>query len=140
GTKLLQSRLFDQALFASPSNPVRGQTTNDFLNVPLRVPIEGFNPASSIFVESAGASWYNAFGASLSKRFTHGLQFLASYTLASALETNPGYTTGSFSGGALIGDQNNARSSYGFDDFVRPQRFVVSYVYELPGPKVLSSW
>jgi hypothetical protein len=140
GTKLLVSRSFNQALAASPSNPIRGQTTNDFLNIAQRVPIEGLDSMNSTFIESTGASWYNALGASLSKRFSHGLQFLASYTLASALETNPGYTTGSFSGGAPIGDQNNPRANYGFDDFVRPQRFVVSYVYDLPGPKVLSSW
>lgn len=139
GTKLLQSRLFNEAGFASPSNPIRGQTTNDFLNIAERVPIEGFDPAFSTFIESAGSSWYNALGASLSKRFSHGLQFLASYTLASALETNPGYTTGSFSGGGLIGDQN-ARANYGFDDFVRPQRFVLSYTWEIPGPQAPGSW
>ncbi|PYX00283.1 MAG: hypothetical protein DMG89_05020 [Acidobacteria bacterium] len=140
GTKLLQSRSFNQALSASPSNPIRGQTSNDFGNIGLRVPIEGFDPVFSTFIESAGASWYNALGASLSKRFSHGLQFLASYTLASALETNPGYTTGGFAGGALTGDQNNPRASYGFDNFVRPQRLVISYVYEIPGPKQPSSW
>lgn len=138
GIKLLQGRLFDEALSASPSNPVRGQTTNDFINIAERVPIQGFDPAFSTFIESAGASWYNALGASLSKRFSHGLQFLASYTLASALETNPGYTTGSFSGGGLIGDQT-ARANYGFDDFVRPQRLVLSYSWDIPGPKS-SSW
>ena len=140
GTKLLQSRSFNQALVASPSNPIRGQTTNDFLNGPFRVPIEGLDPQNSTFIESAGSSWYNALGASLSKRFSHGLQFLASYTLASALETNPGYSTGSFSGGGRIGDQYSARANYGFDDFVRPQRLVVSYVWEVPGPKNPASW
>jgi hypothetical protein len=137
GTKLLQSRFFNEALFASPTNPIRGQTTNDFLNVPFRVPIEGFDPAFSRIIESAGASWYNALAASLSKRFSHGVQFLASYTLASALETNPGYATGSFSGGGLIGDQTT-RANYGFDDFVRPQRLTVSYSWDIPGPKSLS--
>src|SRR5581483_4474213 len=102
-------------LSASASNPIRGQTTNAFLHVPFRVPIEGLDPINSIYIESKGASWYNALGASLSKRFSHGLQFLASYTLASALETNPGYTTGSFSGGGLIGDQT-AHANYGFDN------------------------
>ena len=140
GTKLLQSRSFNQALSASPSNPIRGQTTNDFLNVPFRVPIEGLDPQNSTFIESAGSSWYNALGVSLSKRFSHGLQFLASYTWASALETNPGYTTGSFSGGGRVGDQYSARANYGFDDFVRPQRFVVSYVWQIPGPTNFTSW
>ena len=139
GTKLLQTRSFNQALSASPANPIRKQTTNDFGNIAQRVPLQGFDPAFSTFIESAGSSWYNALGASLSKRFNHGLQFLASYTFVSALETNPGYTTGSFAGGTLIGDQNSPRANYGFDDFVRPQRLVISYVYQLPGFKS-SSW
>jgi hypothetical protein len=140
GTKLLQSRSFNQALSASPDNPIRGETTNDLANIGQRVPIVGLDPVFSTFIESTGASWFNAFTASVSKRFSHRLQFLASYTLVSALETNPGYTTGSFSGGALLGDQNNNKASYGFDNFVRPQRFVVSYVYELPGPAKSTSW
>jgi len=140
GSKLLQSRSFNQAQFASPENPIRGQTTNDLANIPLRVPIEGFDPIFALFIEPGGASWYNALGASLSKRFSHGLQFLASYTYASALETNPGYTTGSFAGGSRLGDQNDSRANYGFDNFVRPQRLVISYAWEIPGPKDLTSW
>ncbi|HET7209084.1 MAG TPA: carboxypeptidase-like regulatory domain-containing protein [Terriglobales bacterium] len=140
GTRLLQGRGFDQALSASPSSPIRGQTSNNLGNIGLRVPIEGFDPINATLIESEGASWYNALGASLSKRFSHGLQFLASYTWASALETNPGYAQGSFTGGSLIGDQHSARANYGFDDFIRPQRFVVSYTYELPGPKGPTSW
>lgn len=148
GTRLLQGRGFNQALSASPSNPIRGQTSNtvpnaatgDPGNVGLRVPIEGFDPINATLIESEGASWYNALGASLSKRFSHGLQFLASYTWASALETNPGYAQGSFTGGSLLGDQNSPRANYGFDDFIRPQRFVISYTYELPGPKGPISW
>jgi hypothetical protein len=140
GSKLVQSRAFNQALAVSPTNLFRGQTTNDLANIELRVPVEGFDPVNALFVESKGSSWYNALGASLSKRFSHGLQFLVSYTLASSLETNPGYTTGSFAGGTLLGDQNNPRASYGFDDFVRPQRLVISYTYELPSPKGTSSW
>lgn len=132
GTKLIQGRSFNQALPASPSNPVHGQTDINLSNVLQRAPILGFDPAFSTFIESAGASWYNALGASVSKRFSHGLQLLASYTWASALETSPFYTTGSFTGGSRLGDQNSARANYGFDDFIRPQRFVLSYVYELP--------
>jgi hypothetical protein len=140
GTKLLQNRSFNQALSASPSNPIRGQTSNDLANLFDRVPIEGFDPAFSLYIESAGASWYNALGASISRRFSHGLEMLASYTWASALETNPAYSTGAFAGGSLIGDQNSPRANYGFDNFIRPQRLVVSYVYEIPGFKSGSLW
>jgi hypothetical protein len=76
----------------------------------------------------------------MSKRFSHGLQVLASYTWASALETNPGYATGAFAGGGRLGDQNSSRANYGFDNFIRPQRLVISYVYQLPGFKSGSSW
>jgi hypothetical protein len=138
GTKLVQGRSFNQAVDAT-TNPVRGQTTNTLANIPLRVPIEGFDPAFSTVIESAGASWYNALQVSLSKRLSKGLQFLASYTWASALETSPGYATGAFTGGALLGNQDSPKSNYGFDNFTRPERLVVSYVYDLPNPQKLSS-
>jgi hypothetical protein len=148
GTKLLQGRSFNQAGFASASNPIRGQTTNtvpnaltgDPGNLAFRVPIEGFDPIFSTFIESAGSSWYNALGASLSKRFSHGFQFLASYTLASALETNAGYTTGGFTGGTIYGDQNDPRANYGWDNFIRPQRLIISYAWDIPGPRNRASW
>lgn len=140
GTKLLQSRSFNQAFAASANNPIRGQTTNDFGNIGQRVRIEGFDPTLSTIIESAGSSWYNALGVSLTKRFSKGLQFLASYTLASALETNPGYATGAFAGGSRLGDQNSARANYGPDSFIRPQRLVISYVYEFPWAASRSSF
>jgi len=139
GTKLVQNRSFNQALSASPSNPIRGQTTNDYSNIFQRVPIEGFDPTFSTLVESGGSSWYNALGVGLSKRLSKGLQFLAAYTLASALETNPGYATGAFAGGSRLGDQNSARANYGPDGFIRPQRLVISYVYDFPAPASSSS-
>lgn len=132
GTHLLESRSFNQALSASPSNPIRGQTSNTLSNIPLRVPIEGFDPASAKFIETAGTSWYNALEASLTKRFSKGLELLASYTWASALETNPGATTNSFGGGPLLGNQNSPAANYGPDGFIRPQRLIISYIYDLP--------
>jgi hypothetical protein len=146
GSKLVQVRVFDQAVDATVT-PINGQTNNTLANLTLRQPIQGFNSSAASTVESAGASWYNALGVSVNHRFSHGLQFLASYTWASALESSPGYVSGTLDGGALQGNQSN-RSNYGFDSFIRPQRFVVSYVYDLPGPsnhfsalgRVLSGW
>lgn len=146
GSKLIQQRAFNEA-FDAAVTPIRGQTTNTLANIPLRVPIEGFDPVNATLVESAGASWYNALEVSLSHRFSHGLQFLASYTWASALETDPGYILGLIAGGVLQGNQL-AASNYGFDPYIRPQRFIVSYVYDFPAPndhfsltgRVLSGW
>src|SRR5208337_387798 len=82
-------------------------------------------------INSEGASWYNALEASLTKRFSHGLQFLASYTWAKELSTDSLASTGP-NGGVSLGNQYDPRARYGTDFFVRPQRLVVSYVYELP--------
>ena len=146
GSKLVQVRAFDRAVDATVT-PIRGQTSNTLANLPLRQPIEGFNSSAATTVETAGASWYNALGVSLNKRFSHGLQFLASYTWTSALETDPGYVSGLLDGGVLQGNQTD-RSNYGFDSFIRPQRLVVSYLYNLPSPenhfsvlgRLLSGW
>jgi len=134
GTHMLMVRDINQASLASVGDPIRGETTNTVANVPLRVPYEGFSPSALFWGQSGGFAWYNALEASLSKRFSHGLQFLASYTFARDL-SNTGYNGSVFGeGGIIYGDNNNPRSDYGPDDFVRPQRFVLSAVYELPSP------
>ncbi len=138
GTHLLQQRDFEQALSASTANPIRGETSNTLANLPLRVPIEGLSPSNSTIIESAGTSWYNGLNVSLNKRFSKGLQLLASYTWARSLTADSAYSTGA-NGGVLIGNQNNPASRYGPDGFIRPQRLVVSFVYDLPGPKAQGS-
>jgi hypothetical protein len=145
GTRLIQQVAFNEALDATVT-PIRGQTTNSLANIPLRVPIEGFDPVNATLIDNGGSSWYNALEVSLSHRFSHGLQFLASYTWASALETDPGNVQG-LNGGVLLGNQT-AASNYGFDPYIRPQRFIVSWVYDFPAPRdhfslsgrVLSGW
>jgi len=134
GTHLLQIRDFNQALSASSSNPINGEMSNTLANLALRVPIEGLSSSNSDIIESAGSSWYNALNVSLNKRFSKGLEILASYTWARSLSGDNGYTTGT-NGGIPLGNQNDPAARYGPDSFVRPQRLVISYVYEIPGPK-----
>jgi TonB-dependent Receptor Plug Domain len=139
GTHMLTVRDINQASLASVGEPIRGETTNTVANVPLRVPYEGFSPAGFFSVQSSAVSWYNALEASLSKRFSHGLQFLASYTFARNL-ANTGYGgTVNGEGGITFGDNNNPRTDYGPDSFIRPHRFVLSAVYDFPGPSDLHS-
>ena len=125
GTKLELVRSFNQALSTDD---------NTFANVQERVPIPGFVAGQSLDAESTGASWYNALDVSLTKRFSNGLQFLASYTWARSLTDSPGFAADP-NGGVVTGDQNNVLAAYGPDPFVRPQRFVLSYYYAIPGPK-----
>ena len=138
-THMLVWHTINQAAF------VPGNTT--VTNVQQRVPYQGFSAGSMFDIQSTGFAWYNALQASLTKRFSHGLQFLASYTFARDLANVFGSTTGP-NGGQMYGNNNDPRSNYGPDTFVRPHRFVFSGVYELPGPKdshslagrVLGNW
>lgn len=134
GQHLTEIRSLNQALAASPSAPINGETTNTLANVQLRAPFQGFTTTNFQFVESNGASWYNSLQTSLSKRFSHGLQLLASYTFARDLSTVTTGTTGA-NGGTILGDQNNFRDIYGPDDFVREHRFILSGVYDFPSPQ-----
>jgi hypothetical protein len=133
GLHLIRERSINQAGLASPSNPIRGETANTGSNIPLRVPFEGWNSANMLQIESSGASWYNALLVSLSKRFSNGLQFQASYTFAKDLTTDATTSTGP-NGGVAVGDQNNGARRYGPDLFIRKHRFIVNYSYEFRTP------
>jgi outer membrane receptor protein involved in Fe transport len=140
GTHMIIFNNINQANLASVANPINGQTINNVTNIPFRVPYEGFSSSSMLDLNSySGFAWYNSLQASLSKRFSHGFQFLASYTFARDLANVYQSTTGS-NGGNVIGNNNDPRFDYGPDDFIRPHRFVFSGVYELPGPSNHHSW
>ena len=135
GLHLIRERSINQAEMASPSNPIRGVTTNTSspANIASRVPFQGWTAPNMLQIESAGASWYNALLVSLSKQFSKGLQFQASYTFAKELSTDATTSTGP-NGGVAIGDQNIPSQRYGPDAFIRQHRLIVNYSYDLPAP------
>ena len=145
GQHLIRTVGLNQAQLASASNPIRGVATNTRANILQRVPIEGFQATGLTQVQSEGSTLYNSLEASLRKRFSHGLQLLASYTFARDLATNTSTALGG-NGGTSMGNQ--LLDHYGPDSFVRPHRFVLSYLYDLPGPhnrfsalgRVLGGW
>jgi hypothetical protein len=124
---------------ASPANPIRGETTNTLANVALRVPYEGWASNQFALIKSIGQSWYNSMQVTMSKRFSHGLQFIAAYTWVQDLTDLPGAATGGGFGAVIYGDQNNLHTNYGPEPFIRPQRFVLSYVYAIPYPGDIAS-
>ena len=105
--------------FSSPTcNPLTG----------AGCPTDGVPVFSDIFAEDTIAnSSYNAFEAMLEKRFSHGLQFQASYTLSKSLDDGSTFeeTLNPF----------NYRSNRALSLFNSHQRFVISYDWELPIPK-----
>jgi len=135
GIHLVRQRSLNQALLASPSNPIRGMTTNTVANISSRVPIPGIPPDSLVEMESEGSSWYNGLEVSLTKRMNHGLQFLASYTFSKTLDTDGADINSTSSGNALtLGDQNSPGQRWGRASFDRTHRFVFSEIWAIPGP------
>jgi hypothetical protein len=131
---LTRVRSLSQALSASTADPIRGQTENTLANIPLRVPILGIPPAALQLIESAGQSWYNGLEVSLTRRLTHGLQFLASYTFSKSLDTDGSNINGAGAGNTMTaGDQYSSNQNRGRSSFDRTNRFVFSTVYQLPG-------
>jgi hypothetical protein len=147
GTHLQRVRSLNQALDASPDNPIRGATSNALDNIGLRVPIPGIRPDSLLEMESEGSSWYNSLEASLTKRLNHGLQFLASYTFSKTLDTDGADINSISAGNGLtLGDQNSPGQRWGRASFDRTHRFVFSETWTLPNPSggfqraLLGSW
>jgi hypothetical protein len=147
GAHLQRFRSLNQALAASPESPIRGVSLNTLANIGSRVPIPGIRPDSLREMESEGSSWYNGLEASLTKRFGHGLQFLASYTFSKTLDTDGADTNSTSAGNALtLGDQNSPRQRWGRTSFDRTHRFVFSGTWSLPSPPagfqraVLGGW
>jgi hypothetical protein len=139
---------FNQALIATPLNPVNGETTTTNENVAQRSPWAGIAGGSYI-CDTSFSSNYNSLQTTLLKRLSHGLDFQGSYTYSKNLDFTSG--TGGLSSldlDFLGNDQTRPAESYGLNDFDRRHRFVVSAVYAPPrmtaGPEIvqrmLSRW
>jgi hypothetical protein len=101
------------------SSPICNPTTG------AGCPVDGIPVFSDIFAEDTIAnSTYNAFEAMLEKRFSHGLQFQASYTFSKSLDDGSTFEE--------TLDPFNYRASRALSLFNAKQRFVVSYDWELP--------
>jgi len=117
GTKLINVITLNQGTLGTAPYIGSGFSNNKVLN--------GLQLA-----ETSGISHFDSLQASLTKRFSRGLQFLASYTLSKSLDDDSGQPTNELA--ANPGDQMNRRSNYGRSGFDRTQRFVFSGVYDLP--------
>jgi hypothetical protein len=135
GTHLVRQRSLNQALQASSNNPIRGTLSDSVANISLRVPILGVPPDSLQLMESEGDSWYHGLEVSLTKRRSHGFEFLASYTFSKTLDTDGADINSTSTGNALtLGDQNSPNQRWGRASFDRTHRFVLSGSWALPGP------
>jgi len=86
-----------------------------------------------------GVSNYHSLQASLTKRVSHGLSFIAGYTFAHGLDTGTLNRTG-----YLPQDSTNVGGEYGNSDFDIRHRFTFTVTYNIPGIKgfgqLLEGW
>jgi hypothetical protein len=141
GINLIRDIAINQARLASPQNPiinaVTGQviTTNrpDATNVALRAPYQGVEVGGFLQIQSTAQSTYNSAQLSMTRRLSHGLQFLASYTYAKSIDNASGgsASTGDVRDTIFIGgNQLDNRANRGVSDFDRTHRFVLSYLWD----------
>jgi Carboxypeptidase regulatory-like domain len=123
---------FNQALLASPQNPINGTAMNTAANVIQRLPYQGI-AQGSLFSDTTFEANYNSLQASVTRRLSHGFQFLGSYTWSKILDETSG------SGGSnvfelwlLTNDQHNPHQAYGLTDFDRDQRAVGNLTWSSP--------
>ncbi len=136
-TNLVASSRPNQALLASPDNPVNGQTTNTVANRNLRVPVLGFSPTALQFYGDMGGPYfghYNSFQLSARKIYSKGISFSAAYTWSRSIDNIRASASGRNQPiGGTTGDFYN--HPVGISDFDRTHRFVASYVWDLPKVK-----
>ncbi len=88
--------------------------------------------------DSNSNSNYNALWVTANKRFTHGLQFNASYTWSHSIDEASRNNEG-----IVVQDSNNIASSRGNSDFDARHRVVVNAIYDLPfqgNNRLTSGW
>jgi Carboxypeptidase regulatory-like domain len=126
-----------------------------FSNANDRVSYLGFGPAGLATTSTNGDALYNSLQAELRHQFSHGLLLQVSYTWSQGLTNVNTAQAGSGinpPGEVLYGSSNSndpldLRQQYALSAFNRPQRAVISYVYDLPWKheegftgKMLSGW
>jgi hypothetical protein len=99
--------------------------------------LPGATLGNIIEVDSAGYSIYNSLWVTATKRLSHGLQFLASYTWSKSLDSNS-----LSSQGVIAQDSNNLRGERGLSDYDARHRFVINTIYDLPfkGNRLFEGW
>lgn len=118
GVKLLNIYSLSQG----PTGTAPYTTANGFSNQKI---LNGFQQA-----RTDANSNYNSLQTSLTKRFSHGLQFLIAHTWSKSIDDISGAPTNEFV--AIAGDQQKRAANRGISDYDRRQRLVISGIYELP--------
>lgn len=143
GHNLFRNVRINQARLASTQQPivneVTGQviTTNSPANATLRAPYQGADNVGFQQFQYSAESAYNSLQMSLTRRLSKGLQLLASYTYAKSIDNASGQD--GLDPTTILGNQLDPKANRGVSDFDLTHRFVLSYLWDLPGPAFASA-
>jgi len=84
---------------------------------------------------TAGWSNYNALQITADKRFSHGLQFLATYSYSHSLDTGSSFEDTAFQTAGAFDPFGRLGRDYGSSAFDARHRFAFSFSYEIPSLK-----
>jgi outer membrane receptor protein involved in Fe transport len=145
--------LSNSAAFCAPqSPPCLNSTENNVNNRRLYSGCALADPPTSCVYSSVGEiagianSSYNAMEASLRKRFSHGLSFLASYTWSHSIDDVSSFNITGSASQPVAGENDLAQNPFdlaaerGRSMFDSRQRFVLSYQWSLPLLQRSHSW
>jgi len=102
--------------------------------------------SSTGFIEGIANSSYNALEASLSKRFSHGISFLASYTYSKSIDDASSFNMTGSASKPVAGENDLAQNPFdlaaerGRSLFDSRHRFVLSYQWSLPFWRQPHAW
>ncbi|HEX4134346.1 MAG TPA: carboxypeptidase-like regulatory domain-containing protein [Bryobacteraceae bacterium] len=121
---------YNLAQLASPSAPINGVTTNTAANAVYRVPYLGYQTVGLQGTGYDGYANYNSLQVTVRKAFSHGLTFQGAYTWSKDLTVLSWDGQANVNNASVLGQQYGPAS--GAIGAVRPQRFVLSYSYQIP--------
>jgi carboxypeptidase family protein/TonB-dependent receptor-like protein len=112
-------------------------------NAAQRAPLQGVAINSFFQNQTTAQSVYHSLQVSGTRRVSHGLMLLASYTFAKSLDNGSGTGGGAGINGivnpgavadfsTILGNQLDSRANRGVSDFDRKHRFVLSSLWDLP--------
>jgi outer membrane receptor protein involved in Fe transport len=155
GTKLPRFIEGNPAIYVPGINPVTGQPNSTSGNADQRRLYSGCTlndlPSSCIYsstglIAGIANSSYNALEASLKKRFSHGLSFLASYTYSKSIDDASSFNMTGSASKPVAGENDLAQNPFnlaaerGRSLFDARHRLVLSYQYGLPFWKDAHGW
>lgn len=136
GVHLEDAQSLNNALLRNANNPGPfGLDVNSAQNREARVPIIGINSGGLFEFTDAGVSYYDALLLTVSHQFSHGLFLKAAYTFSKAIDNVESQSGFEPTVGAS-GNQFLPSLDKGLSNFDVPQRLVLTYVYNLPSPKL----